>query len=50
MSLMNEVLRPYIGLFIVIYLDDILVYSKIDQVNVQHLKQVSSTLREQKLY
>jgi len=50
MRLMNEVLRPYISLFIVVYFDDILVYSKTDQDHIQHLKQVFSTLRDQKLY
>ena len=48
--LIKEVLRPYIGLFVVVYFDDILVYSKTESDNNQHLKQVFSTLRDQKLY
>jgi len=50
MGLMNEVLRPYIGLFIVTYFDGIFVYSKTEQDHIQHLKRVFSTLRGQKLY
>jgi len=46
MRLMNEVLRLYIGLFAVIYFDDILVYGKNEQDHIQHLKKVFSTLRE----
>jgi len=48
--LMNEVLRPFIGLFVVVYFDDILVYSKTEFDHIQHLKQVFTTLRSQKLY
>jgi len=45
-----KVLRPYIGLFVVVYFDDTLAYSKTEQEHVNHLKQVFSTIREQKLY
>ena len=50
MRLMNEVLRPYIGLFVVVYFDDILVYSKTEADHIQHLQQVFTTLRSQQLY
>ena len=50
MRLMNEVLRPYIGLFMVVYFDDILVYSKTEQDHIQHLRQVFVILRDHKLY
>jgi len=50
MRLMNEVLRPYIGMLVVVYFDDILVYSKTGYGHIQHLKQVFTTLRSQKLY
>jgi len=45
MRLMNEVLRPYIDLFVVVYFDDILVYNKTGYGHIQHLKQVFTTLR-----
>jgi len=47
---MNEVLKPFLGKFIVVYLDDILVYSKSVGEHFQHLKQLFETLRAQKLY
>ena len=50
MRQMNKMLRPYIGLLILVYFADILVCSKIEQDHIKHLKQVFSTLREQKLY
>ena len=46
MDLMNRVFRPYVDQFVVVFIDDILVYSK----DVQHLRIVLETLREKKLY
>nr|XP_043639209.1 uncharacterized protein LOC122610276 [Erigeron canadensis] len=50
MRLMNEVLRPLIGQFIVVYFDDILIYSKTDAKHVNHLRSVFELLRKHQLY
>ena len=50
MDLMNKVFRPYVDQFVVVFIDDILVYSKDAQEHEQHLKIVLQTLREKKLY
>ena len=50
MDLMNRVFRPYVDQFVVVFIDDILVYSKDAQEHEQHLKLVLQTLREKKLY
>ena len=50
MDLMNRVFRPYVDQFVVVFIDDILVYSKDAQEHEQHLKIVMQTLREKKLY
>ena len=50
MDLMNRVFRPYVDQFVVVFIDDILVYSKDAHEHEQRLKIVLETLREKKLY
>ena len=50
MRLMNSVFMEYLDKFIVVYIDDILVYSKSEEEHVEHLRLVLSKLREHKLY
>lgn len=50
MRLMNQVLRPYICKFVVVYFDDILIYSTCLDDHLKHLEQVLETLRLEQLY
>lgn len=50
MRLMNHVLRMFIGKFVVVYFDDILVYSKCLPDHVMHLELVLQSLRKEGLY
>ena len=50
MDLMNRVFRPYLDQFVVVFIDDILVYSKDEQENEQYLQIVLQILRGKKLY
>ncbi|KAJ3554430.1 hypothetical protein NP233_g12425 [Leucocoprinus birnbaumii] len=45
-SLMNHIFAPYIGVFMDVYLDDIVVYSDTAADHVKHVKIVIDTLRE----
>ena len=50
MTLMDSVLRPYLGKFVVVFLDDILIYSKTESEHLDHLRLVFDKLREHALY
>ena len=50
MDLMNRVFRPYVDRFVVVFIDDTLVYSKDAQEHEQHLRIVLEILREKRLY
>ena len=50
MDLMNRVFHPYLNQFVVVFIDDILVYSKDAQKHEQHLRIVLQTLRERQVF
>ena len=50
MRLMDDVLRPFTNSFVLIYLDDILIFSRTWEEHMQHIQQVFSTLRQHKIY
>jgi hypothetical protein len=47
---MNRVFQPYLDKFVVVFIDDILVYSKSYEEHEQHLRQTLQTLRNRQLY
>lgn len=49
-SLMNHIFGPYIGKFMDVYLDDIIIYSDTMEEHLQHVKLVLDVLREQRFY
>ena len=49
-TLMNNIFHEYLENFVIIYTDDILVYSKTAEEHVEHLEKVFQKLRSNKLY
>ena len=50
MDLMNRVFQPYLDRFVIVFIDDILVYSGSSEEHSEHLRIVLQTLRERQLY
>ena len=50
MDLINRVFLSYLYKFVVVFIDDILVYSKNKEEHEEHLRIVLQTLRQEKLY
>ncbi|GJU72632.1 putative reverse transcriptase domain-containing protein [Tanacetum coccineum] len=50
MDLMNRVCRPYLDKFVIVFIDDILIYSKTREKHVKHLRLVLELLKKEELY
>ena len=50
MNLMNKVFMEFLDKFVVVFIDDILVYSKNEEEHKEHLRLVLEKLREHQLY
>jgi hypothetical protein len=49
-AVMNRILEPFIGRFVVVYLDDILIHSQSREEHVRHLEQVFEVLRRERFH
>ncbi|RVW69261.1 Retrovirus-related Pol polyprotein from transposon 17.6 [Vitis vinifera] len=49
-TLMNKIFHPYLDKFVVVYLDDIVIYSNTLKEHEEHLRKVFKILRQNKLY
>ena len=47
---MNQALRPFIGKFVIVYFDDILISSASLQIHLKHIREVLSVLRRDKFF
>nr|GEW02616.1 uncharacterized protein [Tanacetum cinerariifolium] len=50
MDLMNRVCKPYLDKFVIVFIDDVLIYSKNEEEHEEHLKAILELLKKEKLY
>ncbi|GJS96111.1 putative reverse transcriptase domain-containing protein [Tanacetum coccineum] len=50
MDLMNRVCKPYLDKFVIVFIDDILIYSKSKKEHEEHLKLILELLKKEELY
>nr|GEX51119.1 putative reverse transcriptase domain-containing protein [Tanacetum cinerariifolium] len=50
MDLMNQVCKPYLDKFMIVFIDDILIYSKDEKEHEEHLKAILELLKKEELY
>nr|GEX46385.1 putative reverse transcriptase domain-containing protein [Tanacetum cinerariifolium] len=50
MDLMNRVCKPYLDKFVIVFIDDILIYSKDKEEHEEHLKTICELLKREQLY
>ena len=50
MDLMNRVFKPYLDKFVIVFIDDILIYSKSKEEHAEHLRIALQTLKDNQLY
>nr|GFA01481.1 hypothetical protein [Tanacetum cinerariifolium] len=50
MDLMNQVCKPYLDKFVIVFIDDILVYSKDEEEHEKHLNIILELLKKERLY
>ncbi|GJX07409.1 putative reverse transcriptase domain-containing protein [Tanacetum coccineum] len=50
MDLMNRVCKPYLDKFVIVFIDDILIYSRNEKEHEEHLKTILEMLKKEELY
>nr|GFC83612.1 putative reverse transcriptase domain-containing protein [Tanacetum cinerariifolium] len=49
-DLMNRVCKPYLDKFVIVFIDDIMIYSKDKKEHEEHLRQILKLLKKEELY
>ena len=50
MDLMNKMFKQYLDLFVIVFIDDILIYSRSEEEHASHLRSVLQTLNDHQLF